>query len=116
MAILYGADGVTPVFDTDSDALKVTSKGALTDRSGAIAAPAASQEVAAALATRKYLLFQNLSAADMWLNFGIAAVQDQPSIRVAAGTGFVMEANFCSNESVNVIAAAAGGKFACKEA
>lgn len=58
--------------------------GALIDGSGA--ATGADQTVFTVNHGRQYLFIQNLSAAnDLWINFGIAAVASQPSIRLAPG-------------------------------
>lgn len=110
------------VWDELGNALRVTlssasSSGALTDRSGAIAALDVAQVVMAANPARKYLLFTNVSDTDMWLNFGIAAVKDSPSFLVKAGGGsLVMEGSFVSSELLSVICAAAGKKYTAKEA
>lgn len=91
-------------------------RGSLTNRSGSIAAGATSQQVAALNASRKYFLFQNISTETMWINFGTAAVSDQPSIQVLQGGSFVMENFFVSTEAINVISATTGSKFVSKEA
>lgn len=99
--------------------LKVVSspvRGAFTDRSGTLAAAGVAQTVAAAAATRTYFLFQNLSTADLWINFGVAAVQSQPSIKVPAGGSFVLDGNFCSTESISVIGGTLSQAFTSKEA
>lgn len=70
--------------------------GNLMDGSGA--ATGASQVVFTQNISRQYLLIQNHGAADMWVNFGTAAVAGQPSIKIptmtarewsAGGTGVV---------------------------
>lgn len=86
-----------------------------TDRSGTIVAGATSQAVAAANAARTYLLFQNHSDTDMWLNFGVAAVATQPSILIPANGGFY-EPLVPSNQTVNVICATIAKAYTCKEA
>lgn len=91
-------------------------RGTLTNASGSIAVGATSQAVAAALATRRYFLFQNISTETMWINFGVAAVADQPSIAILPQASFVMEGYFVSTEAVNVISATAGSKYVAKEA
>lgn len=89
--------------------------GALTDKSGTIAAGAVSQVLAAALATRRYIFVQNISGDKLWIDFGVAAVQDTPSIPLDPGDAFVMETNFISNQSVNIIGPTTGQKFVAKE-
>ena len=93
-----------------------SNRGALTNRSGSITIGGTSQVLAAALATRKYLLIQNISSENLWVDFNVAAVQDQPSIRLIAGDTLVFESSYIPTESVNVIAATTGSKFVAKEA
>jgi hypothetical protein len=90
--------------------------GALTDRSGTIAAGGTAQQVAAANATRKYLFFQNNSDTDMWINFGVVAVANQPSILVKAGANYENPAHFCQNALISVMCATTGKTFTAKEA
>lgn len=89
--------------------------GSLTDRSGTITAGGTAQTLAAANAARKYLLIQNNSSADLWLNFTTTAVASQPSIRLRAGETFVMEGAFVSTQLVSVIGATTGQTFSAKE-
>ena len=91
-------------------------RGSLTNRSGSMATGAVSQAVAAALSTRKYFYFQNISTETMWINFGTAAVQDQPSLEILPHASFVMEGFFVSTEAINVISATTGSKYVAKEA
>lgn len=91
--------------------------GALTDRSGTMTLGGTSQQLAAANATRKYFFFENVSAEDMWINFGSAAVANQPSIRVLHdGGSFTMEGSFVSNQTINVVSATTTSAFTAKEA
>lgn len=90
-------------------------KGTLTDRSGSITLGGTSQQVAAANASRQYLLFQNISDTDMWINFAIAAVADSPSIYIAAKSGITFETNFIPTGALNVICATTGKKYTAKE-
>jgi len=84
------------------------------DRSGTITSGTVSQVVAAAATGRSYLLFTNDSDTDMWLNFGVAAVALQPSIKIAANGGFY-EPLSAPAQSINVICATTGKTFVCKE-
>ena len=91
-------------------------QGTLTDRSGTITLGGTAQTLAAASATRKYLLIENLDLTNpLWINFTTAAVQSQPSIRLGVGGSFSMEAGFISTELVSVIAATTGHAWAAKE-
>ena len=85
------------------------------DRSGTITAGGTSQQVAAANASRRYLVFQNHSDTDMWLNFGVAAVASQPSVKLSANGG-AYEPLVAPLGTINVIGATTGKAFTCKEA
>lgn len=103
--------------DADGSLMVRPSKqGSLTDRSGSITAGGASQQLAAALATRRYLLVQNNSAEVLWVNFGTAAVGDQPSVSIPIAGTFVMDGGFVDTQAVNIIGATTGSKFTAKEA
>lgn len=90
-------------------------KATLTDRSGTISNGGTSQEVMGANANRTYLLVQNVSAGDLWINFGVAAVANQSSIKLAPGAAFVMEDNAVEVRAVNVIGATTGQAYTAKE-
>lgn len=92
------------------------SRGALTNGSGLITSGGASQQIFGANANRKYLLFQNISSIDLFINWGVDAVTGQPSARIGPGLGFVMEASFVSNQNFNVIGVQTGAPFVAKEA
>lgn len=91
-------------------------RGALTNGSGSITTGGTSQAVFALNASRKYFFFQNISTETMWINFGVAAVQDQPSLEILPHASFVMETFFVSTEAINVISATTGSKFVAKQA
>jgi hypothetical protein len=87
--------------------------GGFTDHSG-VTPDAASHVVAAANASRHYLMIQNISDDTLWVNFGVAAVLTQPSIRLRAGAVYIMESSFINTASVNLIGAA-GLAYVVKE-
>lgn len=87
--------------------------GGFTDHSG-VTPDALSHVVAAANATRHYLMIQNISDDTLWVNFGVAAVTNQPSIRLRAGAVYIMESSFLNTASVNLIGAA-GLAYVIKE-
>lgn len=88
----------------------------LTDRSGTITAGGTAQQAMAALATRKYLMLQNVSDTAMWFNFTTTAVADSPSHFLSANGGsFVMEGSFVSTEAISIICATTGKKWSAKE-
>ena len=60
--------------------------------------------------SRKYLLFQNISDTDMYINFGAAATTDDLLVPKNGG-GIVFESGFVPTDSVNVICSAASKKY-----
>lgn len=96
---------------------------AFTDRSGTITSGGTAQTLAAANASRKYILIINISDTIMWVNFGVTAVQDSPSIPLmpstAAGAGdggFVeYEGLVCPSGLASIIGPTTGKKFVAKE-
>ena len=87
----------------------------LTDRSGTITAGGTAQQAMAALATRKYLLLQNISDTAMWFNFTTTAVADSPSLYLPVGASFVMEGSLVSTEAVSIFCVTTGKKWTAKE-
>lgn len=101
------------VIGNNSDSLKVVlPNGSLTDRSGS--ATGVSAQIAAANSSRRYFFIQ-CQAGTIWLDFGVAAVTSQPSIRLSNGDTFVMEGNLISTQSINVISGGGTRDFAAKE-
>lgn len=88
----------------------------LTDGSGTIATANTSQTALVANATRKYLLFQNVSDTDMYINFGAAAtIAGAGSLWIQAlGGSLVFEDFACSTDAVNVICSASGKAYTIK--
>lgn len=81
--------------------------GALTDRSGTIAAIDTSQTLMAANTSRKYIFFQNVSATDIWLDpRGGTAVKDKPSIKLPQNS--IWEPEYIPVGAITVISAATG--------
>lgn len=90
-------------------------RGSLTNRSGTITLGGTAQTLAAANTSRSYLLVQNISAENLWINFTTAAVADQPSFKIVPGDTFFMESSFLSTELISIIGATTGSKFVSKE-
>lgn len=88
-------------------------QGALTDRSGTILTDSTAQVAAAANAARKFLLLQNVSAGDLWFDFGVDAVLSQPSVKLSAGEKLLFT-EFVPTSYVSVNGAASLG-FTVKE-
>jgi hypothetical protein len=87
--------------------------GVFVDRSGTIATGGVAQQIAAANAARRYLIFQNVSDETMWINSGVAAVANQPSLKILAGGNY--EPLVPPTGTVSVISATTGKAFTCKE-
>lgn len=105
------------VIASDQSTLAVSNNGtdgAFTDGSTTITLGGTSQQIFAANATRKYLIIQNISDTDMNVNFGSAATTST-MLLPSMGSSFVMEANFISNQTVNIICATTGKAFVAKQ-
>lgn len=89
--------------------------GTLTDHSGSITTAGTAQNMMAGNARRRYLLFQNHSNGNLWIDFGEAATQSSPSVRLFAGQSFSMEGQFVDNEAISIIGGTAGATFVAKE-
>lgn len=94
--------------------------GYLTNRSGSITAGDASQALVAANHKRCYFLFQNHSAADMWLQPYIEgdpaideAVAGEPSIKIAAGQTF--QPGFVDKGAWQVLCDTTDAEYTCYE-
>jgi hypothetical protein len=85
------------------------------DRSGTITNAATSQEVMPPSATRRGFIFENVSDATMWINFGVAATASQPSLQILTNTRFVSPDTMVPSGSLTVICASQGKAFAAKE-
>lgn len=108
--LVYVPDGSVSVAAT------VPSRNSTTDRSGSIATGGTSQQVAAANVSRLSFSLENVSSGDLWVNFGVAAVEDQPSIKVSSGLSLEYGApGFVPTDAVNVRGATTGQKFSSKE-
>ncbi len=87
----------------------------LNDRSGTITAGGTAQDLMVENKRRKYILIQNQSTGSLWFDFGLNAVESQPSIEMLPDAIFVMEAGFVSTQRMSIIGATTGQAFACKE-
>lgn len=86
----------------------------LVDRSGTIASGGTAQEVCAANSKRSYLLLQNVSGADLWINFDATAVAAQPSMLLASGAGLVFDSKVPLG-AISVYGASGAQAYVCKE-
>lgn len=91
--------------------------GVLIDRSGITSGtPNTSTQLMAANPSRKYLLIQNVSQINIWINFTTAANGGQPSFQLLPGGSIVQEASFVSTEAVNVLSGGTSTAYTAKEA
>ena len=92
--------------------------GPLTDRSAALST-GSSTTLAAENKSRGYFLFQNISDATMWLNFGAAATANNNSVYVAAQGSVLFNGSFIPNQTISVLCPTATGgspkRFIAKE-
>jgi hypothetical protein len=89
--------------------------GTLDDHSGTIAAANTSQQLMDEDDARQYFLFQNHSAADMWLIPGTGpATASQPCILVAAGMAYSPAC--VDRRAWHLICDSSGSAFTCKTA
>lgn len=94
--------------------VSLVTRGTLADCSGSIATANTSQQAAAANPTRHYLLVQNNTAADLWLNFAVAAVTGQPSMKLASGALLTFN-RVVPTDALAIVGATAGTAYTCKE-
>lgn len=81
----------------------------------AMVAGATAQTILLENAGRRLFFFQNVSAEDIWVNFGVVAVADAPSIKVPTMTSLVFSGSAVPGDFVSIIAATTGSKYTCKE-
>lgn len=96
-----------------------TPSGGLIDGSGTITAGATAQQVFTQNTGRQYLLIQNISTGDLWVNFGVTAVQLQPSIKLVAGASVEFSSagtGVVPTALVSIIGATTGQAFVAKQA
>lgn len=117
--LMGGSDGTNAqsiLTDTNGNQLMGAGRGSLTDKSGALAAGNAAEDLMVANAARRYFFIQNLDAAeDLWINFTTTAVKDKPSIKLGPGQSYENPAHYCSTEKISVIATTTGHKWTAKE-
>jgi hypothetical protein len=90
--------------------------GSWTNRSGTIAAGNSSQQLMAANANRKGWIIQNTGSDVLWIDFGVAAVQSEPSLKIPVGGGYEEDAlGPISVQQINIIGPTTGQAFTVKE-
>lgn len=86
---------------------------------GTISLASSSQSPLSENINRKYLLIQNISDTDMWINFGGAATEGAGSIKLAPSGHYELGSTaggYMNTESVHIICSQAGKSFTIKEA
>lgn len=92
-----------------------SNEGFTTDHSGEITTGGASQEVMPANSNRDYLLIQNVSAENLWVNLGADANADQPSIKLVPDGHMEYEGSWVPSDDVHIFGASTGSSFTAKE-
>ena len=93
--------------------------GEFTDYSGTISTGNMSQVVINKVLNRNYILIQNVSDTDMWINFGAAANIGAGSIKLLPNGSYELVATtggYINIDAVNIICSVAGKEFTIKEA
>jgi len=112
--LLGTIDAYTQDINTDVKIIKNARQGSLTNISGIIAVGGLSQGVVGPNPIRKYFYFQNISAQNLYLDFGIGATTTT-GINVPPGGSFVMEDSFIDIQNIQVLGAIAGLAYIAKE-
>lgn len=102
---------------TNDSPLRVSGyRGSKTDRSGTThGTPNTSSQVMAANADRRSLFIQNVSDTTLWIRFGAAANQDQPSIKLLPNSVYWEEGLDVDPDALNVICSAASKSYTAWE-
>lgn len=114
---VVGSSQTLSLLDINNNLKKAT--GSLVDGSGTIVTANATQEVFGVSNQRKYLLIQNVSDTDMFINLTSAATLGAGSIKIIPNGNYELNPSagaYITNESVNVICSVAGKEFTAKEA
>ena len=85
------------------------------DRSGSIAAGGVAQQVAAASASRRGFLVQNLSTGDLWVSTIGVAVAAAGSLRIPIGGYFESPAGMAVTGAISIFGSTAGQSFTARE-
>jgi hypothetical protein len=89
--------------------------GTFTDGSGTITTGGTSQQIFGTNGSRAYLLIQNLSTGNLYINFTSAASAGSGSILLLPNSSYVMESSMTSTEAVNIYGATTGQAFTAKQ-
>lgn len=89
-------------------------RGSLIDHSGSIITANVSQQILPVNNLRNFLMFQNLSTADMFINFGMPANTGSGSYRITQNGSMTFDF-YTPTDSVNVVCASVGALYTIKE-
>ena len=89
---------------------------AMNDASGTITSGGNAQTALTDNDARTYLFILNVSDTTMYVNFGVTAVADSPSIPLLAGAALTFEGAYVPGDYVSVIGATTAKKFIIKHA
>lgn len=84
------------------------------DVSSSITVGGTAQVLVAEQTHRRYLLVQNTSGGDLWIDFTATAVAASPSIRLQSGDTYVMEGTSVCGDAVSIFGATTGQTFTAK--
>lgn len=99
------------------EAVQSPDNTAIADGSGSIASASTSESVFASKSDRKYLIVQNLSDTDMYVNVGAAAGNSAGSMLLpASGGSIVFEDGYVPTEAVNIWCSASSKDYTAKQA
>ncbi len=91
------------------------------NRSGTITAGGTAQQLAPANENRRYLMVQNISDTDMWINDLGTATADSPSIKIAPGATVAwydsddVQEPLVPEQAISIICATTGKKWTARE-
>jgi hypothetical protein len=104
----------TTLSGTTNNVIVSPSTNTLVDHSGTITTGGTSQTLSAAK-SRHYLFVQNVSSANLYVNFTSNASASTGSIMIAPNGSFVMESTFVSSELITIFGATTGQGFTAKD-
>jgi hypothetical protein len=120
--VAFGLSGTqTEVADQTGNRLPVKNigpRGSLVNHGGTITTGGTTQQLLASNASRNFVMIWNppASGANLWINFGSAATQDQNSYEIAPGGIFYQDGSgFVTTDAINIIGPTTGQVFGCKE-
>jgi len=90
--------------------------GPMSDFGGSIAVANTNYVIAPANANRRYFYFQNNSANTIFLNFGEAASVTPGVLQIGGGANLIMDNNYITTDSINILSQSANSWYSCRTA